>query len=195
MDSLVADDSSKILTDTSYIKFLRDSIGGKGMYETIAQTRISASYGLMQLTYYGAVDAFIDSWGLEYPNNDAQYLPEYIMIPNMNIEYASKHFLGRLREVLPGSIVYPNEDTWPKEYGFELSIWKALLKYNGGSVLSYPNSVFNYAKNNLPKKKLRRGRRNENNNFINSIYSFSKQPNSYFTAQETLKRNNCKRRN
>lgn len=143
-------DSARVLADTSYIKFLRDSIEGKGMYGTIAQTRISASYGFMQLTYFSGVTSY-KKWVYNYPNNDANFLPEYIMIPPINIVYGSKHFLGKLRDNL-GPVVYPDEDTWPWAQAFELSYWKAILGYNGGSEKKYPNMVFSHVKNNLPKK-------------------------------------------
>jgi len=107
-------------------------------------------YANKNISFLGA-DAFKDNWGLEYPNDDEEFLPEYIMIPDINIEYASKHFLGKLRDKkVTGEMVYPEEDTWPLQYAYELTYWRALKNYNGGSI--YPNSVFNYAKNNRPKK-------------------------------------------
>jgi hypothetical protein len=143
-------DSARVLADTSYIKFLRDSIGGKGMYGTPAQTRIAASYGLMQLTYFSGATSFV-GYGYNYPNNDPEYRPEFIMIPDINIEYGCKHFLGKLRSKKAlGSVKYLEEDTWPREKAYELSYWRGLKLYNGDSV--YPNLVFNYAKKNLPKK-------------------------------------------
>lgn len=150
LDSLAAEDSSKVLADTSYIEFLRDSIGGIGMFGTVAQTRISASYGLMQLTYFSGVASY-KNYGYNYPDNNSEYLPEYAMIPPINIEFGSKHLLGKLRDKL-GPVYYLEEDTWPRAQALELSYWKAFLSYNGGSDLEYPNSVFNHVKNNLPKK-------------------------------------------
>ncbi len=143
-------DSSKVLADTSYFKFLRDSIGGKGMYGTIAQTRIAASYGLMQLTYYSGVKSYLN-FEYNYPDNNENYLPEYAMIPSINILYGSKHLLGKLRDML-GPVLYLQEDTWPKSQAFEISYWKAFLAYNGGSHKKYPNSVFSHIRNNLPEK-------------------------------------------
>jgi hypothetical protein len=147
--NLIAD-SARILADISYLQFIRESIGGVGMVGTIAQTRIAASYGLMQLTYNSGVKKFI-TYGLNYPNNNEDFLPEYIMIPDINIEYSCKHLLGKIRDSL-GKIKYTEEDTWPKGYAFELSLWNGLLYYNGGSKPEYPNSVLKLAKNNLPKK-------------------------------------------
>ncbi|HRP36596.1 MAG TPA: hypothetical protein PLS50_02190 [Candidatus Dojkabacteria bacterium] len=146
LDSLVAIDSSKVLADTSYIKFLRDSIEGIGMKGTIAQTRIYASYGFMQLVYSSSIKT---SYGYNYPDNDPDFLPEYIMIPTLNIQYASKHLLGKLRDNL-GKIKYPEEDTWSEKYAFELSYWNAFRCYNGK--YDYPNKVFTHIKDNLPKK-------------------------------------------
>ncbi|AFH50497.1 Hypothetical protein IALB_2794 [Ignavibacterium album JCM 16511] len=82
LDTLVAADSSRVLADTSYVIFLRDSIGGFGMKGTVAQTRIFASYGFMQLVYSSAIKTKYD---YNYPNNDPDFLPEYIMIPTINI--------------------------------------------------------------------------------------------------------------
>ena len=148
----VVEDSAQVLADTSYSKFLKFEIGGKGMYGVPAQTRISASYGLMQQVYACAVEAFNSSWELNYPNNNAQFLPEYLMIPDINIEYASKHYLGKLRLSL-GSTVYTREDTWPKDHALELSYWSGLLKYNGGKDKTYPNSILGFLDNYLPTRK------------------------------------------
>ena len=63
------------------------------------------------------------------------------MIPSINLEYACKHFLGKLRNAL-GPITYPEEDTWiNKDYFLELAYWRALLYYNGGRDKSYPNPI------------------------------------------------------
>ena len=94
LDTLIAMDSSRVLADTSYVIFLRDSIEGIGMKGTIAQTRIFASYGFMQLVYSSAITT---PFNYNYPNNDPDFLPEYIMIPTINISYASKHLLAKLR--------------------------------------------------------------------------------------------------
>lgn len=145
-----AHDSARVKTKQEYFSFLKNEYGGIGMDSIYAQTRIIASYGLMQLTYYGAVDSYRDDWGLEYPNNDINYLPEDINIIPINIEYGTKHFLGKLRNALAGSIEYPKEDTWDKNHGFELSYWHGLRSYNNSS--KYPNPVFNFTKNYLPKK-------------------------------------------
>ena len=120
------------------------------MVGTIAQTRISASYGLMQQVYADAVRGFNDTWEYNYPDNNENYLPEYLMIPEINIEYASKHFLGKLRLVL-GSEIF--EDTWPKDDALELSYWSGLLRYNGGANINYPNSVMKFMRNYKPSKK------------------------------------------
>jgi len=145
------DDSSKSFANIRYIKYLKEEMGEIGMAGTPAQTRISASYGMMQLTYYGATNAFSDSWNVEYQNNNFDYLPEYLMLPDINIEYATKHFLGKLRNAL-GTIVYPNEDTWSKTYALETSYWEALLGYNGGTDENYPNNVYSLVIDYLPKK-------------------------------------------
>ncbi|MGQ9644315.1 MAG: hypothetical protein ACUVT3_10700, partial [Ignavibacterium sp.] len=139
-------DSSKVLADTSYITFLRDSIEGLGMKGTVAQTRIYASYGFMQLVYSSAITT---KYGYNYPNNNPDFLPEYIMIPTINIPYASKHLLAKLRVILK-KVKYLEEDTWPREHAFEKSYWEAFRFYNGD--YSYPNQVFNHIKDNLPKK-------------------------------------------
>lgn len=131
--------------------YLQNEYGGSRMKNLMAQTRIIASYGLMQLTYYGAVDAYPNNWQLEYPNNDINYLPEDINIVPINIEYGTKHFLGKLRYALGGSITYPEEDTWEKDHFFESSYWLALYLYNNRNS-EYPNITLEFAKNYLPKK-------------------------------------------
>ncbi len=149
LTSQQAQDTAKIKTQQRYLLYLKEEYGKIGMEGIYAQTRIIASYGLMQLTYYGAVDSYRDDWNLEYSDNDINYLPEDINIIPINIEYGTKHFLGKLRNAL-GPIKYLKSDTWNKDYGFELSYWNALKNYNNSS--KYPNPVFNYTKIYLPKK-------------------------------------------
>lgn len=97
------------------------------------------------------VSSYKRSWNLNHHDNDINYLPEDLNIIPINIEYGTKHFLGKIRNALGENITYPKEDTWDKIHGFELTYWKGLSLYNGGNS-SYPNPVFNYAKNYLPKK-------------------------------------------
>lgn len=143
---------AKSLADSRYELYLKQEIGGVGMDFTIAQTRISASYGLMQLTYYSGAKIFSRKLSIyNYPNNNSDFLPEYINLPNVNVKYGTFHFLGWLRIVL-GNINYVTEKTWPKNYGLELSYWNALSSYNGRSEKSkeYANEVFNYSNDYLP---------------------------------------------
>jgi hypothetical protein len=145
-----AKDSAKIKTQQRYLLYLRKDYGGIGMGSLYAQTRIVASYGLMQLTYYGGVSSYKKNWNLNYPDNDINYLPENLNIIPINVEFGTKHFLGKMRFAL-GSIGYHNEDTWDKNHGFELTYWKGLSLYNNGNS-SYPNPIFKNAKNYIPKK-------------------------------------------
>ncbi len=150
IDSTAAAPITTPLAVSRYQYYLKYEIGKKGMLNTIAQTRIAASYGLMQLTYYSGVNGFKNSLTIyNYPNNNENYLPESINIPDINIEWGTKHLLGKLREVL-GNLKYLEEDTWPKDKAFEKMYWEALRSYNGG--YDYPNGVFGFAKNYLPKK-------------------------------------------
>ncbi len=149
LDEDAVKDSIKILADTSYITFLKDSIGGKGFVGTVAQTRIAASYGVMQLTYYSKIGGEI--LGIyDYPDNDDEFLPEYLNIPPLNVEWGSKHLLGKIRskDVL-GSLAYLKEDTWPEAKGLELTYWKGLKIYNGDE--EYPNKVFSNVHKYLPE--------------------------------------------
>jgi hypothetical protein len=150
LDSTLAADSSIILADTSYVHWLRDEIGGKGMKGTIAQTRIAASYGLMQLTYYNGIKAFrgkYKKWGYNYPDSSAQYLPEFINIHPIGLRYGILHFKGKLRFALGPIKIY--ESTWKN--GIEEYYWWSLKGYNGSK--EYPNPVFDFSKNYLPKIK------------------------------------------
>jgi hypothetical protein len=123
-DPITAAPQATALADTRYGRFLRDSIGGNGMMSTIAQTRISASYGLMQLTYYNGVRAFRTFQDYNYPNNDASYLPEYINVLPIGLRYGILHLKGKIRFAL-GSTLFI-ENTWPM--GFEIAYWLGLKK-------------------------------------------------------------------
>jgi hypothetical protein len=149
MEKVMADDSSKILADTSYITFLRDTIGGKGFVGTVAQTRIAASYGVMQLTYYSKIGGEI--LGIyDYPDNNDEFLPEYINIPPINVEWGSKHLLGKIRsKKVLGALPYLKKDTWPEAKGLELTYWEGLFRYNGKE--NYPNKIFSNVHKYLPE--------------------------------------------
>ncbi len=150
IDSVTAAPIAEPLAIARYKHYLKYEIGKNGMLNVIAQTRIAASYGLMQLTYYSGVSGFKNSLAIyNYPNNDENYLPESINIPDINIEWGTKHLLGKLRQVL-GSIKYLEEDTWPRNKAFDKMYWKALYSYNGD--IYYPNKVFGFAKSYLPQK-------------------------------------------
>lgn len=135
------------LAETSHVHWLQDSINGLGMVGTIAQTRIAASYGLMQLTYYGGAvpRQSFRQWGYNYPDDDPSFLPEYINIPRIGLKYGILHFKGWLRLALGGT--HFNESSWP---GLEYAYWWGLKRYNGKR--NYPNPVFGYANSYLPRR-------------------------------------------
>ncbi len=152
----------RILADTSYVHFLQDSIGIIGMLTTVAQTRIAASYGLMQLTYYGGVMGFKEEveesrgrseiekaeWRrYRYPQNNVDHLPEHINIPPINLRYGVLHLRGKIRKGLRATLF--TADTWPQ--GLEVGYWRGLKRYNGGD--GYPNPVFGFAQDYVPRKK------------------------------------------
>jgi len=148
LDMVVAMAQSQPLADERYRLWLRNEIGGLGMVGTIAQTRIAASYGLMQLTYFGGAvprRQFI-TWGYNYPNNDASFLPEYINIPRNGLRYGVLHLKGWLRLALGGALF--TENTWSQ--GLEYSYWWGLKGYNGSK--TYPNPVFGHANIYPPKE-------------------------------------------
>lgn len=143
----VARVQANVLAETSFVHWLQDSIGGLGMLNTVAQTRIAASFGLMQLTYYGGTvprQSFI-TWGYNFPSNDPEYLPEYINIPRIGLKYGVLHFKGWLRLALGGA--HFSENSWP---GLEYAYWWGLKRYNGKK--EYPNPVFGYANTYLPRR-------------------------------------------
>ena len=151
IDSVIAVNDAVPLADTSYSHWLRDEIGGKGMKGTIAQTRLAASYGLMQLTYYSGVKLFKETgfgyWGYDYPDSSRKHLPEYINVPPIGLKYGILHFKGKLRFALGPIKIF--ESTWKN--GIEEYYWWGLKKYNGSK--KYPNPVFDFSKNYLPKIK------------------------------------------
>jgi hypothetical protein len=162
IDSTTAAPQARAQAETSYVNWLRDEIGGTGMVGTVAQTRIAASYGLMQLTYFGGVRAFyeeverrsgrpaavLDEWRrYRYPDDNAAYLPEFINIPPIGLKYGVLHLRGKIRQGL-GTMDNFVSETWRQ--GLEVGYWRGLKKYNGS--MTYPNPVFGFADHYLPRK-------------------------------------------
>jgi hypothetical protein len=123
--------------DARFFRWLRYECNG-GMDNMVAQTRLSASYGLLQLVYYG---------GREYPQNNAQYRPEDINNHSIGFQYGVKHLIGKfnLKSVLNGHFADP---TWPT--GLEAKYKRAVGLYNGAGD-TYANDVINLVPLFLPQ--------------------------------------------
>lgn len=87
------------------------------------------------------------SWGYDYPNNNPDYLPEYINMPLIGLKYGILHLKGKLRFALGRDNLF---DDYSWSTGYEIAYWKGLYNYNGAP--HYPNEVLGYVKDYLPKK-------------------------------------------
>lgn len=152
-DQVQLKDTIRTLIHNSYEKYLKDSInvyGEGGLSNMICQTRLFASYGLMQLTYNSGTDIDMELGEdlFYYPPNDKEFLPEFINVPDINIKYGILHLKYKLRQFALGKIKFKETDTWDKNHALEKSYWIALRKYNGK--YTYPNKVFSFSKLYVP---------------------------------------------
>jgi hypothetical protein len=129
----VASDS----TDARFFRWVRYE-HHSGMENKVAQTRIMASYGLLQLVYFYADTR-------DYPKNNTQYLPEDINDNSKGLEAGIKHFKRKLNEVLKNKFDNP---TW--ESGLEKAYYDALILYNTSD--SYRKTVKSYIPDFLPRQ-------------------------------------------
>lgn len=127
------------LANDSLPTYLRDVYRHGVMNILPAQTRIVASYGLMQMIYYYA---FTERG---YSVNDAN-LPENINLTDISLTYGLKHLQSKFQET--GEDFYAFSG-W--KYGFEGTFQRALNRYSGRS--TYGVSVLRNANDYLPKLK------------------------------------------
>ncbi len=114
-------------TRTQFLDWEKTKFKG-GMEHMVAQTRICASYGLLQLMYHR---------GAEYPQNNGGYLPEAINDYKVGFRYGLMHLISKfnLRSVLNNRF---DDPTW--QGGLEAKYKRAVGLYNGGGN-SYANKV------------------------------------------------------
>ncbi|MGA3287427.1 MAG: hypothetical protein ABSD46_08370, partial [Bacteroidota bacterium] len=129
----IADDS----TDARFFRWVRYTHNG-GMENKVAQTRIMASYGLLQLVYYSADTR-------DYPKYNSQYIPEDINDYSKGIDAGIKHFIRGMNVVLDNNF---ENDTW--QNGLESKYFEGLLIYNRNE--NYRIKIFNLLSNFLPKQ-------------------------------------------
>jgi hypothetical protein len=120
-------------TDARFFQWIRYEYNG-GASNMVAQTRISASYGILQLLYVG---------GEEYPQNNGSYRPEDINDHAVGFQYGIQHLIGKFNKssVLNGHFA---DATW--QNGLEAKYKKAIGYYNGAGD-TYANDVFSRASN------------------------------------------------
>jgi hypothetical protein len=127
-------------TDGLFFRWAKSEYQG-GIENMIAQTRLSASYGLLQLVYCG---------GTEYPQNDSSYRPEDINDHSIGFQYGVKHLINNfnLKSILNGHF---SDSTW--QGGLEGKYKVAIRSYNGKGerAIQYANVVINRITQFLPK--------------------------------------------
>jgi hypothetical protein len=141
-----ASDSAAVAAESSYVRWLKYELGDSGMIGLVAQTRIAASFGLMQLTYYGGVQSTRGYPGYNYPNDSEDYPPELLNRPDIGLKYGLLHFKKKIRDVL-GNVPFGAE-SWSA--GLEVIYWRALRGYNGSR--RYPHPVFQFAAEYIPRR-------------------------------------------
>jgi hypothetical protein len=124
-------------TDTAFYSYLRNEYG---MGSTVAQTRIAASYGIMQLMY-------TESRSDGYPQ-DATRRPEDISDHRIGLRYGMQHFLNELIFILEGEMQQLDSNEWSN--GIEYVYWKTLGEYNHRD--DYPGKIITNSQNYLPRK-------------------------------------------
>ncbi|MDI6804809.1 MAG: hypothetical protein QME58_13395 [Bacteroidota bacterium] len=120
--------------------YLRDSFKG-GLINMIAQTRISSSYGLLQLVYFYGV---MNTIQYQYPESQS-HLPEKLNEVDTSFIYAIKHLkmLFNYKKIKENSTASTG---WKQGYG---GTFKAVIgQYNTSN--KYVIDVFKYSKNYLP---------------------------------------------
>jgi hypothetical protein len=137
----VADPTEQVLNDSADARFYRHMRfeWKGGMENKIAQTRIAASYGFLQLMYTSAVLSPVD-----YPAEDAAHRPEDLNELAAGFHFGARHFLGNLRDAARGGFDISN---W--SIGLEAVYAKALKLYNGSS--DYAKTVGDSASSYLPR--------------------------------------------
>jgi hypothetical protein len=130
-ENKIASDS----TDSRIFRWLQYEYQG-GMAGKIAQTRLAASYGIMQVVYSGSS---------VYPQNDQQFLPESLSVASTSIEYGVKTLVSKFHLK---SVVGKNFDNATWSSGLETSYGNALFQYNRSR--DYPPQVVSLLPNYMP---------------------------------------------
>lgn len=101
----LADSSHRasLFADTTLWRYLRDTVAGGGLGKCIAQTRLVASYGPMQLIYYDAITTPYRPYA-KYPMDlqttppsGRHYPPERLNQPHDWIDYSIRHLIAKFR--------------------------------------------------------------------------------------------------
>jgi hypothetical protein len=138
-----AETDAKQLADDSLSNYLRFIYRNGSMDSLIAQTRIVASYGLIQLIYYYA--SIEDDYKI-----DDLHLPETINVTDTSLTYGLQHLVTRFSENKIKQNFY-DSSIW--KYGFEETFRRALNRYHGDNAIkgSYGQAVLRNALNYPPK--------------------------------------------
>ncbi len=134
----------------NFINFLKNewdggiSGGKKGLTNIKAQTRIAASYGLIQLTYPTAIAT---KYGVNYPV-DNDNLPEKLL-ETVNLKWAIKYLTYLLKKAILDEHKKEKQANWDDglEGTFSDDVWPSW-----NSITSYPSEVLNFAKAYSPIK-------------------------------------------
>jgi hypothetical protein len=136
----LADSSQRasIFADTTLWRFIRDTVHGGGLEKRIAQTRLVASYGPMQLIYYDGISTAYTAYPHDRqttPPNQRLFPPERLNQPHEWIEYSIRHLIAKFRTRYRD---HPNENidedcfrTGSYRRGFDETYRRVLNAYNG----------------------------------------------------------------
>jgi len=122
-------------TDARIFRWLQYEYQG-GMSNKVAQTRLFASYGVMQVVYNGSN---------VYPQNSQQFLPEGLSVAATSIDYGVKTLVNKFQYKTAAGKDFVNA-TWSS--GLEHSYRRAIFLYNGSP--AYPKQVLDLLPNFMP---------------------------------------------
>jgi len=119
---------------------LRNKACGRSEYDTIAQTRIMASYGFLQLTHYNTTD--LNLYG--FTKTSTTQPPEFLNDEAYNFPAYGERMIYYLKKKIGNDLP---TNSWSK--GYEKTWLDVLDTYNPAEP-DYEKDVMNYAKDYLP---------------------------------------------
>lgn len=142
-------EKSKKILDNSIDSLKKYILNGKAgdIYGSIAQTRIVASYGFLNHTFYATTDGNNNTGFSEFSKTNVDLPPEYLN----DMKYFFPVYNEKMYWFMEHKgIQNPKSNCW--ENGFE-NAWKKTVHWHNPKEEDYENVVFGYINNFLPSEK------------------------------------------